>query len=73
VTGTGVIFIALLIHNKQALFKSYERTYVFIMNQQSESYRQNMYVSVGVMKDYKLKLRNLLVSHTLSWSWNWNT
>ena len=25
------------------------------------------------MKDYKLKLRNLHVSHTLCWSWNWNT
>ena len=36
------------------------------MNQQNENYRQNMYVSVGVMKDYKLKLRNLRVSHTLS-------
>jgi hypothetical protein len=30
-------------------------------------------MSVGVMKDYKLKLRNLSVSHTLGWSWNWNT
>jgi hypothetical protein len=28
---------------------------------------------VGVMKDYNLTLRNLRVSHTLSWSWNWNT
>jgi hypothetical protein len=44
-----------------------------IMNQQSENYRQNIYVGVGVMKDYKLKLRNLHVSHTLSWFWNWNT
>jgi hypothetical protein len=26
-------------------------------------------MSVGVMKDYKLKLRNLHVSHTLGWSW----
>ncbi len=25
------------------------------------------------MKDYKLKLRILLASHTLGWSWNWNT
>jgi hypothetical protein len=24
------------------------------------------------MKDYNLTLRNLLVSHTLSWSWRWN-
>jgi hypothetical protein len=38
---------------------------LFIMNQQSERYRQNIYVGVGVMKDYKLKLRNLHVSHTL--------
>ncbi len=27
-------------------------------------------MSVGVMKDYKLKQRNLHVSHTLGWSWN---
>ena len=25
------------------------------------------------MKDYKLKLRKLRASHTLGWSWNWNT
>ncbi len=25
------------------------------------------------MKDYKLKQRNLRASHTLGWSWNWNT
>jgi hypothetical protein len=31
------------------------------------------YMSVGVMKDYKLKLRDLRASHTLGWSWNWNT
>jgi hypothetical protein len=30
-------------------------------------------MSVGVMKDYKHKLRNLHDSHTLGWSWNWNT
>jgi hypothetical protein len=30
-------------------------------------------MSVGVMKDYKLKLRDLRSSHTLGWSWNWNT
>jgi len=30
-------------------------------------------MSVGVMKDYKLKLRKLRVSDTLGWSWNWNT
>jgi hypothetical protein len=29
--------------------------------------------TVGVMKDYKLKQRNLRASHTLGWSWNWNT
>jgi hypothetical protein len=28
---------------------------------------------VGVMKDSNLILRNLRASHTLSWSWNWNT
>ena len=44
-----------------------------IMNQQSENYRQNIYVGVGVMKDYKLQLSNLHVSHTLSWFWKWNT
>jgi hypothetical protein len=30
-------------------------------------------MSVGVMKDYKLKQRNLRASHTLGWSWKWNT
>jgi hypothetical protein len=30
-------------------------------------------MSVGVMKDCKLKLRDLRDSHTLGWSWNWNT
>jgi hypothetical protein len=29
-------------------------------------------MGVGVMKDYKLKLRNLHVSHTLGWSWNFS-
>jgi hypothetical protein len=28
-------------------------------------------MNVGVMKDYKL--RDLRASHTLGWSWNWNT
>jgi hypothetical protein len=28
-------------------------------------------MSVGVMEDYKL--RDLRTSHTLGWSWNWNT
>jgi hypothetical protein len=27
-------------------------------------------MSVGVTKDYKLKLRNLHASYTLGWSWN---
>jgi hypothetical protein len=27
-------------------------------------------MSVGVMKDYNLKQRNLCASHTLGWSWN---
>ena len=35
--------------------------------------KDKMYMSVGVMKDYKLKLKNLLSSRTLGWSWNWNT
>ena len=30
-------------------------------------------MSVGVMKDYKLKKRNLLSSPTLGWSWNRGT
>ena len=30
----------------------------------------NLYMSVGVMEDYKL--RDLRASHTLGWSWNWN-
>jgi hypothetical protein len=29
-----------------------------------------MYMSVGVMKDYKLKLWKLHVSDTLGWPWN---
>ncbi len=32
---------------------------------------QNLYMNVGVMKDYKL--RDLHTSHTLGWSWYWNT
>jgi hypothetical protein len=35
--------------------------------------KDKMYMSVGVMKDYKLKLWKLLASHTLGWLWNWNT
>ena len=30
------------------------RFILFIMNQQSENQRQNIYVGVGVMKDYNL-------------------
>jgi hypothetical protein len=30
-------------------------------------------MSIGEMKDIKLKMRNLHDSMTLSWSWNWNT
>ncbi len=30
-------------------------------------------VFIHLMKDYKLKQRNLRASHTLGWSWNWNT
>ena len=29
-------------------------------------------MSVGVMKDYKLKQRNLRASHTLGWSKSWS-
>jgi hypothetical protein len=35
---------------------------LFIMNQQSGSSRQNIYVGVGVMKDYKLKLGGIYAS-----------
>jgi hypothetical protein len=31
---------------------------MFIMNQENERYRQDLYMSVGVMKDSKLNLRN---------------
>ena len=31
---------------------------MFIINRYIESYRKDVYMSVGVMKDYKLKLRN---------------
>jgi len=37
---------------------------LFIMNRYSENYRQNLCMSVGVMNDLKVKLRNLHVSHT---------
>jgi hypothetical protein len=30
-----------------------------------------LFIMIGVMEDYKL--RDLRVSHTLGWSWNWNT
>ena len=40
-------------------------SFIFIMNRESESYRGDLYKSVGVMKDLKLKLRNLHVSYTL--------
>ena len=35
--------------------------------------KQDLYMSVDVMKDYKLKRRNLHVSHTLGCSGDWNT
>ncbi len=35
--------------------------------------KDKMYMSVGVMKDYKLKLRKLHSSHTLGCPLNWNT
>jgi hypothetical protein len=46
---------------------------LFIMNRWSVSQRQDLYMSVGEMKDQKLKLRNLRSSHTLGCSGNWNT
>ena len=56
----------LYLYSSSLNISSLFRSFLFIMNQQSETYRQNIYVGVGVMKDYKLKLRNLRVSHTLS-------
>ena len=34
---------------------------------------KDLYMSIGVMKDYKLKLRDLHVSHTLGCVRDWNT
>ncbi len=35
--------------------------------------QKKLSLNVGVMKDYKLELRNLHASHALGWSRNWNT
>ncbi len=35
--------------------------------------KDKMYMSVGVMKDYKLKRRKLRDSYSLGCPWNWNT
>jgi hypothetical protein len=39
--------------------------FVYCESIKRESYRQDLYMSVCTMKDYKLKMRNLHVSHTL--------
>jgi hypothetical protein len=38
------------------------------MNPEIENYRQDLHMSVGVMKDKRLKMRNLHTSHTLGCS-----
>jgi hypothetical protein len=38
---------------------------LFIINGENESYKEDQYRIVGVMKDENLKLRGLHVSHTL--------
>jgi hypothetical protein len=54
-------------------YVSCERVLLFIMNRESESERKDVRMRIGVMKDYKLKRRNLHVSHTLGYTRNWNT
>jgi hypothetical protein len=34
---------------------------------------KDLYMSVGVMKNYKIKMRDLHVSHTLRCVGDWNT
>jgi hypothetical protein len=46
---------------------------LIIINREIEIYKEDQYVIVGMMKDQKLKLRGLHVSHTLGWSGDWNT
>jgi hypothetical protein len=47
--------------------------FLFIIDRENERYRENLHMSVGVMKDQKIKLRDLHVSHTLGCVGNWNT
>jgi hypothetical protein len=49
------------------MFVLYMSSPLFIMNRENESQRQDLYMSVGVMKDSKLNLRNLHDSHTLGY------
>jgi hypothetical protein len=39
--------------------------FLFIMKRSNERYREYLYMSVGVMRDLKVKLRDLHVSDTL--------
>ena len=41
--------------------------FLFIMRRYSESLRECLHMSVGVMRDYKLMLRDLHASHALGW------
>jgi hypothetical protein len=51
-----------------------QRTLIFIIiNRESESYKEDQYMIVGVMKDKKPKVRGLHVSYTLGCSEDWNT
>ncbi len=57
------------------IYESYfsYKTYIWVIFFICRSYihRHSYNMSVGVMEDYKL--RDLRASHTLGWSWNWNT
>jgi hypothetical protein len=46
---------------------------MFFINRESESYKKDQYMIVGVMKDKKLKVRGLHVSYTMVCSGDWNT
>jgi hypothetical protein len=35
------------------------------MNRENENYRKDVRIGIGEIKDYKLKMRNIHVSHTL--------
>ena len=50
----------------------YDTTFVYYESIKREL-KISLYMSVGVMKDYKLKLTNLHDSHTLGGSGDWNT